>query len=203
MNYDNWSSAAGEAFESGYLSSELEEFEDDSVYFLDRTTLSLAERNRYCDESLDWERAPALPISDWNEPRWTPIDASNLSDAEVSAELLKVATRLYSLRHAIQRADHLSDRRLYNLILSRVLPCKVKRMKKTRGLCYWDFCAFTENWRAPATEETEDFVELTYYASDEERREWAQENGRALPPKLTPKHRRDYFPFNASCDGAT
>ncbi len=199
MNNDaNFPSAVGEAFEYGYLRWRAQEYWDDSFVFIERAKLSLAERNEFYRETLDWETAPALKIVDWTTPVWKPRGAAELSDPQVSLELLKVATRLYELGHVVYRADHLSDRRLYNLILKHVLNGKeVKRLKR-RARCCWNFCGYAQDasFCAPMDELFE-YNELAFYATDDERFDWAAATGRKLPPKKM-LARRDFFPFNVA-----
>lgn len=203
MNNDSLSFVVGEAFECGYLRLISEEYWDDfDEFFLARSNMTLAQRNEYYRETLDWERAPAPRIDEWESEtsRWKPRCASELSDAQVSVELLSVAKRLYKLNHLICRADHLSDRRLYNLIVKCVLPCNVKRLKRPRRFCCWDFCSFAEDAQIPAPSETlEESNALAYYATDKERFDWAAENG-CEPPTKMPIKRRDFFPFDVDPD---
>jgi hypothetical protein len=88
--------------------------------------------------------------------------------------------RLYAQRVVLEYTDHLDDRQLYALILRDILPSMEKKIESPPRFLHWD-CA-------DASGDVD--VWLRYYASDAERRVWAQENRRPLPPSETPRFRR-------------
>ena len=63
------------------LRDELEPFLDESVELVDVAAMSTARENEFLASMLQWERAPALPISHWFEPALELPPPDTLSDA--------------------------------------------------------------------------------------------------------------------------
>ncbi|MBQ6826681.1 MAG: hypothetical protein IJO46_01600, partial [Thermoguttaceae bacterium] len=127
------------------LRHEAKEYLDDSTYFFHRfRRLSVEEENEYLRETLAWEGAPILPIRDWLDVSWRPLDLATASESDVAAALRDLLERLRRLNHEIWRADHLSNRRLYELLVHRLLPCKTKRLPKPKSPYVWNFEYYSE-----------------------------------------------------------
>lgn len=209
MNFDNFDPQkdaarrldrdAAAIWENAELHDEAKEYLDDSTYFFHRfRRLSVEEENEYLRETLAWEGAPILPIGDWLDATWRPLDVGAASEAEVSSALRDLLERLRRLNHEIWRADHLSNRRLYELIVRRLLPCKMKRLPAARSPYVWNFEFYTEDGRFDASDESN---WLTYYATSEERRVWSQERDDALPQHKTPPFSRRFSTFDGGRGG--
>lgn len=190
---------ADAVLENVELRAEAKEYLDDSTYFFHRfRRLTVEEENEYLRETLAWEGAPILPIGDWLDATWAPLDLSTASEAEISSALRDLLERLRLLNHEIWRADHLSNRRLYELIVRRLLPCKMKRLTTARSPYVWNFEFYSEDGRLDASDES---IWLTYYATSEERRVWSQDRNVALPQRKTPPFARRFPTFDVGRGG--
>lgn len=155
------------------LRDELEPFYDDSIFAVDLDHMSTQSENQYLASLLAWERAPVLPISKWFEPELVmpPMDA--LDDDALHAQLHQVIGRLYEKNIELECTGHLSDRQLYGLILRDILPAQEKRLGLSDAILRWqclDSIQDEESW-------------LRFYATAEERDEWAAQTGLRLPPR--------------------
>ena len=103
-----------------------------------------------------------------------------LSDAELHACLWETLERLYDRRIVLDFTDHLSDRQLYTLIIRDILPSHEKKIDLPRNYLHWHFLDI----------DVQPEIWLTYYASDEERRMFAEGTGQKLPPKALPPYPR-------------
>lgn len=163
------------------LRDELEPFLDESVDVLACKQLPTSDENEFLASMLAWERAPALPISQWfNPPLYLPAP-ERLNDDELRLELYAVVERLGSRRIYLESTDHLSDRQLYCLIARDILPSHEKMIDLPSNYLNWrclDADLDPETW-------------LAYYATDEERDLWASENAQPLPAMLPPPYPRD------------
>lgn len=179
------------------------ELRDEAKEYLDETVLrrfrpfSVEEENEYLRETLAWESAPILPIEAWLDDSWSRLDVSTASEPEISAALRDLLERLRSLNHEIWRADHLSNRRLYELIVRRILPCKLKRLTSARSPNVWNFEFYTEYELLDASDE----IWLTYYATPEERLLWSQDHNAAPPQRQTPPFARRFPTLDGGCGG--
>lgn len=209
MNFDNFDPEKDAArrfdrdadalWENSELRDEAKEYLDDSTYFFHRfRRLTVEEENEYLRETLAWEGAPILPIGEWLDATWAPLDLSTASEAEISSALRDLLERLRLLNHEIWRADHLSNRCLYELIVRRLLPCKMKRLTKSRSPYVWNFEFYSEDGRLDASDES---IWLTYYATSEERRVWSQDRNVSLPQHKTPPFARRFPTFDAGRGG--
>lgn len=189
-NNDRRLDRAAAMFENALLRDEAKEYVDDTSFiFRHFRRLSVEKENEYLRETLAWESAPIQPIVDWLDPSWQPLDVSSATDAEISSALRDLLERLRLLNHEIWRADHLSNRRLYELIVRRLLPCKLKRLPRSRSPYVWNFEFYTEDGRLDASDES---IWLTYYATPEERVHWSQDRDVALPQHKTPPFARRF-----------
>jgi hypothetical protein len=159
------------------LRDELEPYRDESIESTGKR-MSLQAENEYLASMLAWERAPALPISDWFNPPLHLLPPDALGDTQLSHRLKQVIDQLYSKNILLRCTDHLSDRELYTVIYRDILPCCEKKVDVPGKALEWMCVEDTESW-------------LRYYAGPVERRRFQEENGMELPPSETPKFRRD------------
>jgi hypothetical protein len=154
------------------LRDELEPFFDESLFCVDTVNMTVARENEYLSSLLAWEKAPVLPISQWFEPELVMTPHHQLSDQELHQQLHQTIGRLFEKNIVLMHTDHLSDRQLYCLIHRDILPAQEKKVllpgKYLRWQCL-DIVEDEESW-------------LRFYATVEERDQWAQETGLKLPP---------------------
>jgi hypothetical protein len=163
------------------LRDELEPFLDESVDVLACKQLPTSDENEFLASMLAWERAPALPISQWFTPPLVLTPPDRLSDDQLHDKLHATIERLASRQIYLELTDHLSDRQLYCLIARDILPSHEKMLDLPTNYLNWrclDADMDTETW-------------LAYYASDEERDNWASETNEPLPAMLPPPYPRD------------
>ena len=158
------------------LRDELEPYRDESI---DSSTkrMSLQAENEYLASMLAWERAPALPISDWFSPPLHLLPPDALGDQQLSHKLRKTIQRLYGKNIVLRCTDHLSDRELYKIVYRDILPCCEKKVDVPGKALEWKCVEDTETW-------------LRYYATPVERRRYQEEHEVELPPSETPRFRR-------------
>lgn len=159
------------------LRDQLEPFLDESILCINSRALSLRDENEFLASMLAWERAPAIPISQWFEPELQLPDPRSLSDDQLRQVLHATLEKLAEKRILLVHTDHLSDRELYQVILRDILPSYEKRLECPTASLRWD-CADpvdnTDTW-------------LRYYASQEQREAWSQSEGRTPPPRELPQ----------------
>jgi hypothetical protein len=161
------------------LRDELEPFCDESFDLLDNHRLSTREENEFLASMLAWERAPVLPISQWFEPEMQLPRPEALDDRELNRLLWDTLRKLYDKRIVLDFTDHLNDRQLYCLILRDILPSHEKKIDLPRNYLHWH-----------CLDEQDPEVWLRYYASEEERAAWAEENDQLPPTSETPPYPR-------------
>lgn len=159
------------------LRNEIEPYLDESIHEIDFHALPTEVENRYLESMIAWERAPQIPISRWFDPPLAMPTSSSLDDESLRKILWDVIEQLFCRRIVLDFTDHLSDRDLYALIRRDILPTPVKRVDLPDNYFHWD-CS--------ANDEDDLSVWLTYYASDEEREQWLEEEGREPPPRRIP-----------------
>jgi hypothetical protein len=163
------------------LRDELEPFLDESVDVLACKQLPTSDENEFLASMLAWERAPALPISQWFDPPLALQSPERLTDEQLRAALMNVIDLLATRRIYLELTDHLSDRQLYCLIARDILPSHEKKLDLPSNYLNWrclDVELDPETW-------------LAFYATDEERDAWAAETNQPLPAMLPPPHARD------------
>lgn len=163
------------------LRDELEPFLDDSIMHLNLDEVPTKVENEYLRSMLAWERAPVLPISQWFDPELRIPAPESLDDARLHDVLWDTVQKLYDQRIVLDFTDHLSDRQLYTLIYRDILPAYEKRIEQASHYLHWD-CA-------DAGGDAE--IWLRYYASDEERRTWAETFDDLPPPPEPPPYPRN------------
>jgi hypothetical protein len=162
------------------LRDELEPFYDESIEILNVRKLPTRKENEFLASLLAWERAPTVPISQWFEPELTLPPPDTMTDEQLRTALGTTIHRLYEKRIVLEFTEHLSDRQLYRLIARDILPSCEKKIDQPRNYLHWH-CL---------DEGTDPELWLRYYASNEEREEWAAETGQPLPPQDEPPYRR-------------
>ena len=161
------------------LRDDLEPYIDESVDLLTVRQMPLATENEFLQSMLAWERAPALPISRWFTPELVLARLDELSDAQVHKRLAEIIQLLYSQRIVLEMTEHLSDRQLYCLISRDILPSYEKKIDQPKNFLHWHCLDDndSESW-------------LRYYATEDERCQWQEENGGELPFMENPPYPR-------------
>jgi hypothetical protein len=163
------------------LRDELERYLDESVSRVNIQHWSLAAENDFLASMLAWEQAPVLPIYRWFDPELRLPRPDLLSDQNLHKILGDVVGKLFQKRIVLDFTDHLSDRELYTLIYRDILPAREKKLDYPSNYLHWDCTGPNgdpEAW-------------LCYYASEEERDEWAECYEQPLPPQLPAPYPRD------------
>lgn len=162
------------------LRTELEPFLDESLEVLDHRNMTTRFENEYLASMLAWERAPMLPIAEWFNPPLRVPHPESLSDHEVIRILSETIERLYSRRIVLECTEHLSDRELLTVIARDILPSYEKMVDLPKNYFHWhciDETVDVDRW-------------LRYYATGEERANWADETGEVPPPAEEPPYPR-------------
>lgn len=154
------------------LRDEIEPYIDESFDLVSLHRMPLAMENEFLQSMLDWERAPALPISKWFTPELSLPRLEDLSDVDLSHLLQDTIEQLYSQRIILEFTEHLSDRELFCLITRDILPSYEKKIDNPKNYLHWH-----------CLDDSDVDVWLSYYATDEEREGWFEENGGSLPPR--------------------
>jgi hypothetical protein len=163
------------------LRDELERYFDESISRVNVQKLTLAAENEFLACMLAWEQAPVLPIYRWFEPELRIPRPEALSDAGLHKILGDVIQKLYQRRIVLDFTDHLSDRELYCMIFRDILPAREKKLEYPSNYLHWD-CTGPNG---------DPDIWLRYYASEEEREEWAECYGQPLPSRETPQYPRN------------
>lgn len=163
------------------LRDELEPFFDEAILHINSEQVPTSVENEFLASMLAWEKAPVLPIAQWFEPELQLPHPDLLSDAELHEVLWNAIDKLFAQRIVLDFTDHLSDRELYTVIYRDILPSPEKRIESHNNFLHWD-CADMggdpEIW-------------LKYYASEEERAEWAADLPEPLPEPAEPPFPRE------------
>ncbi|MEX0585158.1 MAG: hypothetical protein WD176_00845, partial [Pirellulales bacterium] len=117
----------------------------------------------------------------WFQPELKLPHPNTLSDDELHDVLWATIQKLYDKQIILEFTDHLSDRQLYKVIYCDILPAPEKKLDVPGNFLHWD-CA-------DAGGDPE--VWLRYYASEEERIDWAETYEDPLPPAEPPPHPRN------------
>jgi hypothetical protein len=154
------------------LRDELERYFDESISRVNVQHWTLAAENDFLASMLAWEQAPILPIYRWFEPELRLPRPDALGDEDLHHILGEVIRKLYLKRIVLDFTDHLSDRDLYRLIFRDILPAREKKLDYPSNYLHWDCTG----------EGGDPEVWLRYYATEEERQEWAESYRQPLPP---------------------
>jgi len=168
-----------ELMRNAELRDELERYLDESISRVNVQQLPLAAENEFLASMLAWEQAPILPIYRWFEPELRPPRPEPLSQEDLHQILWDVIYKLFEKRLVLDFTDHLSDRDLYCLIYRDILPAREKKLDSIGAYLHWD-CT------GPGGAE----IWLRYYASEEERQDWATTYRQPLPDSCAPSHPR-------------
>ncbi|MEN6408046.1 MAG: hypothetical protein ABFC77_16450 [Thermoguttaceae bacterium] len=156
------------------LRNELERYFDESISRVNVQHFTLAAENDFLAAMLAWEQAPVVPICRWFEPELRPPRPESLADGDLHKILWDMVHRLYQKRIVLDFTDHLADRELYCLIVRDILPAREKKLEGLNNYLHWDCTG--------ASGDTE--VWLRYYATEDEREDWAEMYAQPLPPML-------------------
>ncbi|NLS94636.1 MAG: hypothetical protein GXX96_20980 [Planctomycetaceae bacterium] len=170
-----------ELLRNAQLRDELEPYYDESISRVNVQQLSLAVENDFLASMLAWERAPVLPIYRWFDPELRPPRPSVLTDEDLHEILWDVIHKLHEQRIVLDFTDHLSDRELYCVIYRDILPAREKKIELSTNYLHWD-CSHAGG---------DPDVWLQYYATEEERENWADSYRQPLPVKRNPQYLRD------------
>jgi len=162
------------------LRDELERYLDESISRVNVQQWPLAAENEFLAAMLAWEQAPVLPIYRWFEPELRVPRPEALADEGLHKILWEVIRKLHARRIVLDFTDHLSDRELYCLIYRDILPAREKKIDWPANYLHWD-CT------GPSGDPE---IWLRYYASEEERQEWAELYAQPLPPTAPPPYPR-------------
>jgi hypothetical protein len=162
------------------LRDELDPLYDESIDRVNARLMTTRSENEFLESMLEWERAPILPISQWFEPELALPSPAQLTADELSRLLHATIERLFEQHIVLDFTDHLSDYQLYSIIFRDILPAHEKKLPRRTSYLHWD-CANTSD--DPDTW-------LRYYASEEERDMWAEENEAEPPPPEQPPYCR-------------
>jgi hypothetical protein len=162
------------------LRDELEPLLDDSIARVNPTAMSTRSENEFLESMLEWERAPILPIYQWFDPPLVLPHPDRLSQHQLSLVLKATIEKLFEKHLVLDFTDHLSDYQLFALIFRDILPSHEKRLERRTTYLHWDCANIEEN---PS-------IWLRYYATQQEREAWAEENSQPLPPHDTPPFHR-------------
>ena len=158
------------------LRDELEPYMDEAIMSVNVAEVPTPVENEFLASMLAWERAPIVPIAQWFVPEMRLPPPDQLSDRELREVLWNTIHKLFEKRILLDFTDHLSDRELYCLIYRDILPSHEKKIESTHNYLHWD-CADVggdpEIW-------------LRYYATEEEREDWAEDLPTPLPPHEVP-----------------
>lgn len=161
------------------LRDELEPYVDESLNGLSQRRMPLSVENEYLASMLAWERAPAMPISQWFTPELNLPHPDEVAEHELHNLLWETIQQLYDQRVVLECTDHLDDRQLYRIIYRDILPAWEKKVDLPRNFLHW---------RCLDDDDQETW--LRFYATHRERRQWREETGLQLPPAELPPYPR-------------
>lgn len=167
------------------LRDELEPYFDESIGRVNVERLSTHKENEFLASMLAWERAPVLPIAQWFDPPLSLPHPDAFAHDEAGEKRLQTVLwetiyKLFEKRIVLDFTDHLSDRALYCLIFRDIISSQEKKIEAPSSYLHWDCADVGGNPE----------VWLRYYATVEERDDWASETGEMLPSQELPPHPR-------------
>jgi hypothetical protein len=137
-----------------------------------------------------WEEAPETTHFKQLEEAGVSLPApETLDDVELTAKLWEVIEKLATFRAFLHKTDHLSDRELYTLLWTDILP------EETKDLTH----VHETNCQIPllgSGSEEDNYLYLKYYADERERQSWREEfPDEPMPDHVDPPYDRDpYLP---------
>ena len=121
---------------------------------------------------------------------WAPPFAENLTDEEVSRALTDLIWGMWDLGVVIEDADHLTDRELYLELLDYCDEATVVFPDEPDAWCHWS--------PVGGCSEEDMKVIMRYYADDQWREQWTQEDPEfEMPPKELSPYHRSWLPQRA------
>jgi len=162
------------------LRDALDPLYDESIGRVNVARMTTSSENDFLQSMLEWERAPILPICEWFLPKLELPAPDTLEHAQLQTVLAETIQRLFEKHIVLDFTDHLSDRELYCLIYRDILPAHEKWIRRRSNYLHWD-CANMGD---------DPDIWLRYYASEEDRRAWAEETDGYLPPVEDPPYPR-------------
>jgi hypothetical protein len=163
------------------LRDELEPLFDESVGRVNPTAMTTRSENEFLESMLEWERAPILPIYRWFNPPLVLPHPDRLNHQQLAVVLRATIEKLFEKHVVLDFTDHLSDYQLYGLLFRDILPSHEKMLERRTSYLHWDCANMDDN---PLTW-------LRYYATDDEREMWAEEEyDEPLPPRDEPPFSR-------------
>jgi hypothetical protein len=137
---------------------------------------------------VEWEEAPETTHLKQLEDAGVGLPApETLSDAELTTKLWEVIEKLATFRAFLHETNHLSDRELYTLLLTEILPEETKDLSRVHET----------NCQIPllgSGSEEDHYLYLKYYADEKDREFWRKESPEApMPEHVDPPYDRDRF----------
>ena len=163
------------------LRDELERYFDESISRVNVQQWTLAAENEFLASMLAWEQCRSCPFTAGSSPKCGCRGRKRSATATSHQILWDVIGKLFAKRIVLDFTDHLSDRELYRLIYCDILPAREKKLDYPSSYLHWDCTGAggdSEVW-------------LRYYASQEERQEWAESYRQPLPPRTPPPYPRN------------
>jgi hypothetical protein len=148
------------------LRDELEPYVDESLSGLAQRRMPLSVENEYLASMLAWERAPAMPISQWFIPELTLPHPDTVTSVQLHSLLWDTIQRLYDQRIVLECTDHLDDAQLYRIIYRDILPAWEKKVDLPRNFLHW---------RCLDDDDLDTW--LKFYATKRERLQFREETG--------------------------
>lgn len=168
------------------LRDELEPYMDEAITCVNVAEVPTPVENQFLASMLAWERAPIVPICQWFTPELQLPPPEKLDDLELHQLLWETIHKLFEARIVLDFTDHLNDRELYRLIYRDILPSHEKKIDSPDNYVHWD-CADVGNGDPD--------IWLRYYATEQDRADWADDLPSPLPehedppyPRQLPRH---------------
>jgi hypothetical protein len=168
------------------LRDELEPYMDEAITCVNVAEVPTPVENQFLASMLAWERAPIVPIGQWFTPELRLPPPEKLEELELHQLLWDTIHKLFEARIVLDFTDHLSDRELYRLIYRDILPSHEKKIDSPDNYLHWD-CADAGS--------ADPEIWLRYYATEQDRSDWAEDLPMALPehedppfPRQLPRH---------------
>lgn len=120
------------------LRDELEPYRDESIDS-SANRMSLQAENEYLASMLAWERAPALPISDWFSPPLHLLPPDALGDTQLSHRLKKTIHKLFSKNILLRCTDHFPTASFTRSSIA--TSCRAVKKWSTFPARLWNGCA--------------------------------------------------------------
>lgn len=169
------------------MKEELAELTGGQTLFGGAEDMSSELEEAFLEYVLEFERAPITSIYDvLAEEGFNLPPVGELADPELERKLRELIARLGAMRIYLYSTDHLSDRELYAHLVDDVLREPTVLPNSPDAACHIDL--------ASSGSEEDIALWLTFYASEDDRREWAADfPNDPIPPHRTPPFDRDRF----------